>query len=100
VNRESVGVRAIHRNKLKPALHEPRYHLDIARKPVKSRDYKHCPGDATKAQRLGKLRPAILPPAHDLGKLGDNKAGIGADVILDRRSLGFDAETEPPLLYR
>ena len=47
--------------------------------------------------------PACYPSAsaHDFGKLGDNDARIGGDdVIFHRRSLGFDAETELPLLAR
>ena len=70
------------------------------RRRLSSRDpLQHGASDAAHTWFL-KLRLAILPPTHDLGKLGDEKARIRGDGISDGRSQGFEPKTELTLLNR
>jgi hypothetical protein len=74
VNRLACG--EVRGDKFKPALHEPRDHLNISRKPVKPRNDKHGPSDAAEAQGLGELWPAILPTTQGALRIWFGKSPI------------------------
>ena len=92
VEGEAGGVGKVDRDEIDLAFHQLSDHRDVARQPIEAGDQQHSAKDSADLKRFRNFRPPVVAPALGLGIFGDEFAGIGGDVICDRRLLRRQAE--------
>jgi hypothetical protein len=97
VDRELIGLRKVHRDKLKAGFHQAADKMHIARKSVELRNDQGGAMEAAGGERLCKLRPVSPLAALDLGELGNELPIPAVQIIAYRFLLGIEAKTRPPL---